>query len=129
MNIKFIKLLVFGLATNLSSQSQSNIPGLWKGTSICQIKSSPCHDEIAAYQASKIEGTNKFSFIMNKVVNGKEENMGTTIFTFDSTKSMLISRDNERDATWEFHVKGNTIDGKLIYRGEIYRIISLKKED
>ena len=72
--MKSAKFILIVIATGLviTANSQPNIAGLWSGTSICQIKNSPCHDEIAAYHASKIEGTNNFSFIMNKVVNGKE---------------------------------------------------------
>jgi len=33
------------------SQSQDSISGTWKGTSICQVKDSPCHDEVAIYHA------------------------------------------------------------------------------
>jgi len=30
-----------------------SIEGVWKGTSLCQIKDSPCHDETVVYHISK----------------------------------------------------------------------------
>ncbi|HET6993820.1 MAG TPA: hypothetical protein VFI06_02505, partial [Chitinophagaceae bacterium] len=58
--------------------------GTWKGTSICQIKSSPCHDEIAVYHISKTGKEGIYSMIMNKVVNGVEEDMGVLEYTYNA---------------------------------------------
>jgi hypothetical protein len=34
--------------------------GTWKGTSICQVKNSPCHDENVVYHISKNKGVDTF---------------------------------------------------------------------
>ncbi|MER3465134.1 MAG: hypothetical protein C4329_12700 [Chitinophagaceae bacterium] len=61
-------------ATNVDVQ---NIVGIWKGTSICQVKSSPCHDEVVVYHIKASGKPNEFSMQMNKIVNGAEEDMAT----------------------------------------------------
>lgn len=73
-------ILVFGALSIFFKNQQDNISGTWKGTSIYQVKDSPCHDEITIYHAVKAEG-NTYRFQMNKMVNGKEVEMGETIFT------------------------------------------------
>ena len=34
--------------------------GTWKGTSLCQIKSYPCHDEQVVHHISKADKANEF---------------------------------------------------------------------
>ena len=112
------------------SQGKNNnaIIGVWKGESICQIKSSPCHDEIVVYHISKTQEPNTFQVIANKVVNGKEEDMGVLQFTYDSLHQTFTNLDEKRNASWKFKIKGDTMDGTLMDKGELYRIIHLKKE-
>lgn len=111
------------------AQSNSDIAGTWKGSSICQIKDSPCHDEIAVYHVFKIDGTDSFRFVMNKIVNNIEEEMGTSIFYFDTVKQTLVSKDTVRNTEWNFHVEGKQIKGTLIYKNRLYRVVDLKKQD
>ena len=55
------------------------IEGIWKGTSLCQVKPSACHDENVVYHISK-KSANVYTIQANKIVNGAEVDMGT----FDS---------------------------------------------
>ena len=123
-----ISLLIFCLLFTAHSIAQTSIEGTWKGSSICQIKTSPCHDEQVVYHISKVTGINKFSVIANKLINGKEEFMGTIPFTFDPQKKTFISIDEERNARWEFVKEGDQMSGKLIYKNELFRIVNIKKE-
>jgi hypothetical protein len=103
--------------------------GTWKGTSLCQIKNSPCHDEIVVYYVSKDNTGKSYEMIANKIVNGKEDSMGTINFTYDAQKKVFVSIDSVRNARWEFKVTGNTMKGTLMYKGDLYRIINVKKEN
>jgi 4-hydroxy-3-methylbut-2-enyl diphosphate reductase len=47
--------------------------GTWNGTSICQIKNSPCHDETVVYHISKKSGIDTFYINASKIVNDMEE--------------------------------------------------------
>jgi hypothetical protein len=109
---------------------QDNIIGTWKGTSICQVKGSPCHDEIAIYHAVKAEG-DTYRFQMNKMVNGKEEEMGEILFTYDKSNKTLdaITTSAKGKGLWHFVIKGNTMHGTLtVDNSVLYRVIDLHKD-
>ena len=123
-SIVLLFILMFG--KNVTAQS---IEGTWKGTSLCQVKNSPCHDEIVVYYISKDSIGKAYEVVANKIVNGKEDSMGTISLTYDDQKKAFVSADSVRNARWEFKLTGNTIKGTLIYKGDLYRIIDVKKEN
>ena len=53
MKIRFLSLLLVfaSIYNNLGAQVNYDtlLIGVWKGSSICQIKNSPCHDETVVY--------------------------------------------------------------------------------
>jgi hypothetical protein len=108
------------------------IAGTWKGTSICQVKDSPCHDEIAVYHATKIAGQKSYKFQMNKMVNGKEEEMGPLVFSYDDTSKTLTAVNeagNGAKGFWKFVVKDKTMHGTLTINGNtLYRVIDLHRD-
>jgi hypothetical protein len=112
----------------VASSNDTLIVGTWKGTSICQIKNSPCHDEIAVYHISKGDKPGTYRFVMNKVVNGAEEDMGIIEYTYDAVANTLTSLDEARKIVWKFKVNGKTMEGTLVYKNELYRIIKLSRE-
>jgi hypothetical protein len=123
-------ILVPSLLLICSANQQDNIVGTWKGTSICQVKDSPCHDEIAIYHAVKAEG-NTYRFQMNKMVNGKEVEMGETMFTYDKNGKTLdgVTTSAKRKGLWHFVVKDDTMLGTLtVDNNVLYRVIDLHKE-
>jgi len=130
--IKKIHLLsIFFSLTFYSIKAQKRIPdsllvGIWKGTSICQVKNSPCHDEIVVYYITKAQGIDTFNISANKIVNGKEEEMGIITCRFDKDNSQLVS--TSYNGFWTFKLKDKTIDGTLIYKGELYRIIKVSRQ-
>lgn len=97
------------------------------GTSICLIPTSPCHDEIAAYHIMHADSLNAYFIQMNKIVNGKEEEMGRLLFKFNASSRALISSDPKRNTTWTFNINGLAIEGTLFYQGKLYRLIHVKK--
>lgn len=74
-SILLLLVLMFG-----KSVTAQSFEGVWKGTSLCQVKNSPCQDEIIVYHISKGSTGKSYDVIANKIVNGKEENMGTIPF-------------------------------------------------
>ena len=107
-----------------------NIPfeGVWRGTSICQAKNSACHDEMVVYHVSKSASQNTYSVLANKIVNGKEDEMGTLIFIYNPADQTYILKDTARNALWVFKIKENKLEGTLMVRGELFRIINLTKD-
>lgn len=95
MKVKKITItLIFALfGINISAQTSAVLPGTWRGSSICQITNSPCHDEEVVYHISRLDSFNLFKVIMNKIVNNKEEDMGILNFTYDAQQKTLTSID------------------------------------
>ncbi len=110
-----------------SAKAQTNLIGIWKGTSICQVKNSPCHDEIVVYHISKGEGIDSFNIQANKIVNGVEEDMGILQCKLERKRNQLISTSYK--SLWTFNLKGKSMDGTLMVQGALYRIIKLSKQE
>jgi hypothetical protein len=127
---KIIIPLIIAILTTHAAGAQaivdSSIIGIWKGTSICQVKNSPCHDEIVVYHVSKIAGRDSFSIAANKIINGAEEEMGILRFKLDRKNMQMVSTDY--NSLWTFTIKGRDLDGTLYSRNALYRIIKLKKQ-
>ena len=128
MNFQRSILLLFILILGKTVTAQS-FEGTWKGTSLCQIKNSPCHDEVVVYHISKDSTGKSYEVIANKIVDGKEDYMGTIPFTYDSKQKVFVSVDSVRNARWEFKITGSTMKGTLMYKGDLFRIIDVKKEN
>ena len=120
--------ILFILMAGKGVPAQS-IEGVWKGTSSCQIKSSPCRDEIVVYHISKDSSGKSYEVIANKMVEGKEEHMGTLNFTYDDKQKVFVSVDSARNARWDFKLTGNAMKGTLMYKGDLYRLVDVKKEN
>ena len=66
--------------------------------------------------------------VMNKIVNGKEEDMGVGDYIFSATDKTLTYVDEKRNFSVKFNVKGNTMEGTMLVKNVVYRIIKLAKE-
>ena len=126
MKFELLLIIIVSFLIGHSAAAQ-NIEGIWKGSSLCQIKNSPCHDENVVYHITK-NGDNSYQIVANKIIDGKEDYMGTIIFTFDPKERVLSSIDSAREVKWEFKVAVNQMHGTLISKGKLFRIIDLKKE-
>ena len=98
--------------------------GTWNGTSICQIKNSPCHDETVIYHISKKSGVDTFYINASKIVNDKEEEMGILPFIYNKKTNQLTST---AFGIWTFNIEGTKLEGTLLVRGELYRKIMIHK--
>jgi len=101
------------------------LAGTWKGSSICQLKNSPCHDETVVYHISKNKNADSFYIKANKIVNGKEEEMGILPFVYNRKTNQLSST---AYGTWTFNVEADKLEGTLFVRGDLYRKIMVKKQ-
>jgi hypothetical protein len=124
--MKIISTLLF-IFLNTGYRQADPLIGTWKGESICQVKDSPCHDEIAAYHISKGKKPGTYHMILNKVVNGKEEDMGVSDFDWDAAKHTLNYNDSQRGGAWQFTLKDNKLEGTAVFKGVLYRVIHLTK--
>lgn len=85
--------------------------GVWRGTSTCLVRPSPCNNEIVVYRIAR--GTTRDSVVLDarKIVNAREEEMG-----------VLACRLAERGASftcaipkgvWRFAVRRDSLIGEL----------------
>jgi hypothetical protein len=114
------------LAKAQPSSPDGTIPGTWKGISICQVKDSPCHDENVIYHISPIQGTDSFNIAANKVINGKEIEMGVIGCKLDRANHRLVS--SAGNSVWTLNFKDKELDGNLVFNGTLYRIVKLTKQ-
>lgn len=130
MKIKLISLLLVfaSIYSNMNAQVNYDtlLIGVWKGSSICQIKNSPCHDETVVYYISKKPGIDTFYFNGNKIVNGVEEEMGILPFILNKKTNQIVSTSY---GLWTFTIKQREMEGTLVSKGALYRIINLTKQN
>ena len=98
--------------------------GTWNGTSICQIKNSPCHDETVVYHISKKRGVDTFFINASKIVNGVEEEMAILPFVYNKKTNQLTST---AYGIWTFNIEGDKLEGTLLSHGDLYRKIKVYK--
>jgi hypothetical protein len=122
-----ISTIIVFLLTSKIITAQS-LEGNWKGTSLCQIKSSPCHDETVIYHISKGKGNNSYTVNASKIIDGKEDEMGVLYFTYDPKQSIFYLNDTDRQVKWEFKLNDNKMHGTLTSKGKLFRVVELKKE-
>ena len=108
-----------------TSSVDTLLTGTWKGSSICQIKNSPCHDETVVYRISKKTGSDTFYNNASKIVNGVEEEMGILPFTYNKKENQFVSN---AYGTWTFNVEAGKLEGTLFVRGELYRKVKVYKQ-
>jgi hypothetical protein len=103
------------------------VAGQWRGTSICTIRDSPCHDEQVVYLISKPGADGKHKIQMDKIVNGKQEPMGTLDCIYDRSDGIVTCLMDR--GVWKFTLSGNKLDGTLtLSDGRLYRNISVTRE-
>src|SRR5215217_8075899 len=113
-----------------SGQAQTGVgidtllTGTWRGTSICQIKNSPCNDETVVYYISKNKGVDSFFINASKIVNGEEVEMGILPFVLNKKTNQLTST---AYGNWTFNIEGAKLEGTLVLRGDLYRKIIVYK--
>ena len=102
--------------------------GVWRGHSVCMVKNSPCQDEVNVYRVSAIPAKASIYFVSgNKIVDGKEEVMGTGEWNFDArahTLSYVFPR-----GAFRLKLEGDKLEGDLkLPDGALYRQIHLERE-
>ena len=88
--------------------------GVWRGTSLCLVRESPCHDETVVYRISAAGAADSFSIDARKIVNGQEEEMGILGCRFADANAEL--RCIIRNAVWSFSVRRDSLVGELRLR-------------
>ena len=89
----------------------SNPVGEWRGTSLCLVRPSPCHDEIVVYRITRMSMSDSLSLDARKIVNGQEEEMGVLGCRASASGSQLTC--TMSNGVWRFTIRGDSLVGEL----------------
>ena len=131
-NLKAVgSTVMIAVAMLLAAAAADPVVGTWEGTSLCQIKPSPCHDEHVVYRFAKT-GTRQYRLEAYKVVNGQEQDIGPIDFSLDASGNLLSGSNRDRAGIvhpWLFTLRGTHISGKALTgpNGQVFRLIEVDK--
>jgi len=89
----------------------SNPVGVWRGTSLCRVRPSPCNDEIVVYRITRVKASDSLSLDARKIVNGQEEEMG--VLGCRSRASGAQVTCTMPNGVWRFTIRGDSLVGEL----------------
>jgi hypothetical protein len=105
------------LSRGASAQARPASPspiGVWRGTSLCLVRPSPCNDEIVVYRITRAAAGDSLSVDGRKIVNGHEEEMG--VLGCQLTVQDAQIRCAMPSGTWRFTLRGDSLVGELRLR-------------
>ena len=110
-----VSLLAPGVAVGAQSTSQQRAAvtpvGTWRGTSVCLVRPSACHDEIVVYRIAPTNAPDSVTMDARKIVSGEEQEMGILRCRFTSSNGSLICVIPQ--GTWQFRVSADSLVGEL----------------
>lgn len=89
----------------------SNPVGVWRGTSLCRVRPSPCNDEIVVYRITRVNASDSLSLDARKIVNGQEEEMGVLGCRSAASGAQLTC--TMPNGVWRFTIRGDSLVGEL----------------
>ena len=102
------------LAHGVSAQAQAPAPnpvGVWRGTSICRLRPSPCKDESVVYRITPVNASDSLSIDARKIVNGQEVEMGVIRCVPGASVAQLKCA--MPNGVWRFSIRGDSLVGEL----------------
>jgi hypothetical protein len=85
--------------------------GTWRGTSVCQVRPSPCHDEIVVYRITRAKARDSISMDARKVVDGHEEEMGILACRLAALGASFTC--TMPNGVWRFTIRRDSLIGDL----------------
>jgi hypothetical protein len=119
MRIRLTRLAIASLlagAAGAQSPSQQraamNPVGIWRGTSVCLVRPSACHDEVVVYRITHVNAADSLSMDARRVVRGEEQEMGVLTCRLTSPNGPLTCALPQ--GTWQFRVRNDSLVGELL---------------
>jgi len=122
---------MIGAVFLFAAAAADRVAGTWEGTSLCQMKPSPCHDEHVIYRIKKT-APRGYRIEAFKVVGGQEQYMGPLDMRLDASGHHLDGSNTDRSGVvhpWLFIVNGTHMSGKALNGpgGQVFRLIEIDK--
>ena len=119
--VLFLALTIWasmGTAQEKTPTGVSPVVGVWKGFSKCVDPNHfpACQNEVVVFRIpSPPDSTGKLTMNLNKIVAGKEEEMGALDFMYDPARRVLTNEFMMKSThgVWEFTVLDSTMIGTL----------------
>jgi hypothetical protein len=122
-------LVAVGPVSMSSQADQRNTPvGTWRGESKCLVTPSACRDEDSVYRIAAVsQSQTKLTLTANKIVDGREINMGTSECSFvPDTHVLLCPLPNGN--TIRFELTADSLHGTMTRSdGTKWRKIALRR--
>ena len=110
--LHLVAIICSVLAHRISAQAAPPDPvGTWRGTSLCQVRPSACHDESVVYQITRTTMADSLALDGRKIVDGAEEEMGVLGCRFDAPRARLTCP--IASGVWRFTIRGDSLVGEL----------------
>jgi hypothetical protein len=107
-------------------QAAANPVGVWRGTSVCRVRPSPCNDEIAVYRITRVKTSDSLLVDARKIVNGQEEQMGILGCLLSTSDAQFTC--SMPNGVWHFAIRGDSLVGELrLPDNRKYRDVSLAR--
>ncbi|HMI47856.1 MAG TPA: hypothetical protein VK481_04230 [Gemmatimonadaceae bacterium] len=103
-------LFPYGLFAQSPAAAPSPV-GVWRGTSLCRVRPSPCKDENVVYRITRVNASDTLSLNARKIVNGQEEEMGVLECRFATAGARLTC--TMPNGVWHFEIRGDSLVGEL----------------
>jgi hypothetical protein len=109
-----VVVAVCALAHSAPAQATAgtaNPVGVWRGTSLCLVRPSACHDEVVVYRITRAKGSDSLSMDARKIVNAREEEMGVlSCWPAARGASLTCTMPN---GVWHFTIRRDSLVGEL----------------
>lgn len=94
-----------------AQEARSDPAGTWRGTSLCQVRPSACHDESVVFRITHTTTRDSLALDGRKIVNAAEVEMGVLGCRFDAPSARLTCPIS--NAVWQFTIRGDSLVGEL----------------
>ena len=115
MRSSLVALVAVGLlarrAPAQAAEGASNPVGVWRGTSLCLVRPSSCHDEVVVYRITRVKTTDTLSMDARKIINGQEEEMGVLACRLAASGASFTCP--IPSGVWRFTVRRDSLVGEL----------------
>ena len=89
----------------------TNPVGVWRGTSLCLVRPSSCHDEVVVYRISRANAIDSLTMDARRIVNAREEEMGALGCRLAAQEASFACA--IPNGVWRFTVRRDSLVGEL----------------